>query len=348
MASYAIIAAFLTASKSNSVFSLVLGISFERMVPIHNLYACLSVILSIFHLYVAYVYGGGSSGDGGSGDSGDRRLSADESEFALYGSNTNLWNFLWDGNTNFTGSMCTACLVGLVLLSFFRTIRKYLFEPWLFSHIIFSVGVIAFGVMHEVTVLLIPLCWWILDLVLRYCFQSCYRFPTSATLTKLSEDLVEIRFQRTFSFQPGQFVQVCVPAVAPLQFHPITISSAPFEKEVTLHIRGKSGWTKALVDLSDNAKDISILLEGTYGNLSMDIADDKAYPVVLCIAGGIGVTVRVLSLVDCRLARRSIAFHSQRYFDGSTALRKRCTPATSQSRRRRTELDAPSLCLGRS
>lgn len=305
IAAYAIVAAFLTANKANSVLALVFGLSFERIVPTHNLYACLTIILSVFHGYVAYVYGGGTSGD--DGDSSDRRrLSADESEFALYGTNTNLWKFLWDGDTNLTGSICTACLVGLVLLSFFRFIRKYLFEPWLFSHVVFSLGVIAFGVMHEASILLVPLVWWIVDLILRYGVQSCCRFPTSATLTKLSGDLVEIRFRRTFAFQPGQFVQVSVPAVAPLQFHPITISSAPFEKEATLHIRGKSGWSKALVDLAENTSEINVLLEGPYGNLSMDIADDHSYPVVLCIGGGIGITVslgRAFSVLHSNLSR---------------------------------------------
>lgn len=49
IASYAIIVAFLTANKANSVIAFFFGLSFERIVPIHNLYACLSVILSVFH-----------------------------------------------------------------------------------------------------------------------------------------------------------------------------------------------------------------------------------------------------------------------------------------------------------
>ena len=49
IASYAILAAFFTANKANSVFAFFFGLSFERMVPLHNLYACLAVILSVFH-----------------------------------------------------------------------------------------------------------------------------------------------------------------------------------------------------------------------------------------------------------------------------------------------------------
>jgi len=161
IASYAMICAFLTANKANSVFQFFFGLSFERMVPIHNLYACLSLILSVFHGYVAYKYGDARRRLGGSEESTmmdheERRLGHD-SEYGLYGDDTNLWKFLWDGGTNLTGSLCTACLVGLVLFSFFRVIRQYLFEVWLFSHIIFSVGVVVFGVMHSVPILLYPL-----------------------------------------------------------------------------------------------------------------------------------------------------------------------------------------------
>jgi len=80
--------------------------------------------------------------------------------------------------------------------------------------------------------------------------------------------------------------------VGVLQFHPVTISSAPYEKYATLHIRALGGWSTALVELAGHTQETSILVEGPYGNLSFGVADDRTYPVVLCISGGIGVTVR--------------------------------------------------------
>jgi hypothetical protein len=77
MATCAIIATFLTANKANSIFNFLFGISFERMVPIHNLASLVAVALSLFHGYAAYDYGGGDSGDAsGGGNSRDRRLSS--------------------------------------------------------------------------------------------------------------------------------------------------------------------------------------------------------------------------------------------------------------------------------
>jgi hypothetical protein len=133
IATYAIIATFLTANKANSIFNFLFGLSFERMVPIHNLASLVAVVLSFFRGYVAYVYGGGDSGDSsGGGNSRDRRLSSDsESQFALYGSSPQVWNFMWDGGINISGSLIILCLVGLVALSFFSVFRKYCFELWL-------------------------------------------------------------------------------------------------------------------------------------------------------------------------------------------------------------------------
>jgi hypothetical protein len=91
IATYAIIFTFLAANKANSIFNLLCGLSFERMVPKGNVASLMSVVLSLFHGYVAYVYGDDDS-DSSGGGSRDRRLSSDgESQYALYGTNTEFW-----------------------------------------------------------------------------------------------------------------------------------------------------------------------------------------------------------------------------------------------------------------
>ena len=287
IASGAIIAAFLTASKANSILLFFCGLSFERVVPIHNMYACLAVVLSIFHLWVAYKYGEYGSADGGSDD---RRLGG-RSEYAIYGDDTNLWKFLWDGSTNWTGTVTIICMIALVGLSFFRIIRKVFFEAWLYTHILCAFGLIIFGFMHSVPILALPLAWWMLDWAMRF-GHSLFRFPTKATLTKLSDDLVQIQFPRTFHYEPGHFVQISIQAIDPMQFHPVTISSAPYKDQVTLDIKVGGNWTKALAKLADHNTEVQVLIDGPYGNLAFDFEDDKVYPIILCIAGGIGVTVR--------------------------------------------------------
>jgi len=200
--------------------------------------------------------------------------------------------FLWDGNVNLSGSIITACLVGLVLLSFFRIFRQYCFELWLYSHIILALGVILFGFLHSVGILVFALAWWGFDLFLRFAVM-CGRSPSgNATLTKLTEDLVEIRFRKPngFFYQAGQFVQIAVPVIGPLQFHPITISSAPYQQDVTLHVRALGKWSRDLVALAGRKHETRVLLDGPYGSVSMDLEDERRYPVIVCVSGGIGVT----------------------------------------------------------
>lgn len=72
-------------------------------------------------------------------------------------------------------------------------------------------------------------------------------------------------------------------------FHPISISSAPHESEITLHIKASGGWSNKLVALAGIKKEVSALIEGPYGSLSIDM-DAERYQMVLLVCGGIGVT----------------------------------------------------------
>ena len=317
IASYAIYWTFLTANKANSLLSFLFGIPFERMLPHHYMASFVAVVLGVFHTYVAFAYGdAGGDGDGesasasgsefssGSGsvsdsDSGDRylmetrRLSGDDSEYALNAANPNFVKFLMDGENNITGTLLFTCLALLLLTSFFRIFRKYFFNVWLVTHITLAIGVIVFCVMHEVISILFIALWWGIDLAARYVVMAGCRYPQKALIRKISPDICEVSFEKPpgFSYNPGQFVQIAVRQLSALEFHPISISSAPHEDIVTLHIRGLGDWSKKLVKLAEEGRqEVNILLEGPYGSLSVDLDDFSRYRHVLLVCGGIGVT----------------------------------------------------------
>jgi predicted ferric reductase len=294
-AAYAIYATFLTANKTNSVFAFLLGIPFERMIPYHNLASLITVVLSCLHGYVAYAYGEGGSGDGEDQDSGsgDRRLdSGDDSQYGLMGASPNLGKFMFDGENNTTGSLLTVTMMILVLSSIFPMFRRRFFDLWLWIHIFSAICVIIFATMHEVTSILIVAGWWLIDMLTRYLVMATCRYPHKAKLQLVSKDVVKISFEKPagFSYNGGQFVQIAVQDLGLLAFHPISISSAPHEGEVTLHVRGLGNWSKKLVDLAKEKSEVSILLEGPYGSLSVDIDDGNRYKMVLLVSGGIGAT----------------------------------------------------------
>ncbi|CAG5119602.1 unnamed protein product, partial [Candidula unifasciata] len=52
-----------------------------------------------------------------------------------------------------------------------------------------------------------------------------------------------------FTFKPGDFVYIQIPAIAKYEWHPFTISSAPEQRDtIWLHIRTAGYWTKSLLD----------------------------------------------------------------------------------------------------
>eukprot|EP00980_Cylindrotheca_fusiformis_P022140 scaffold9036_cov68-Cylindrotheca_fusiformis.AAC.1 len=118
------------------------------------------------------------------------------------------------------------------------------------------------------------------------------RYPREARLEVVTSDVVKISFLKpdNFSYNPGQFVQIAFPDLSVFAFHPISISSAPHEKYVTLHVRGLGNWSKRLIALAKSKETASILVEGPYGCASIDIEDHDRYQMVLCVSGGIGVT----------------------------------------------------------
>ena len=336
-AGYALLAVFLTANKSNSIAAFLFGIPFERMIPFHNLSSLITVVVTGFHIYVAYTLGGGGdsgdseiltednsmflgssggnfSSEGGSddsSDSNDRRLSSEDSQFGANGASPNLLRFLFaDSEDNSTGSMLTCAILLLVLQSIFPIFRRKFFDLWFWTHILLAITAIIFCYLHSVTVITWAAIWWAVDAMMRYVVMAGCRYSRKAKITLVSDDTVEISFDKgNFEYKPGQFVQFSIPSINPLAFHPISISSAPQEPVVTLHVRALGKWSSKLVKLAQTGtQEVSILVEGPYGSVGVDMDDDVRYQTMLFVCGGIGVThcqsVAKAVIHDCKRGRQ--------------------------------------------
>eukprot|EP00592_Proboscia_alata_P016867 CAMPEP_0194400956 /NCGR_PEP_ID=MMETSP0174-20130528/127529_1 /TAXON_ID=216777 /ORGANISM="Proboscia alata, Strain PI-D3" /LENGTH=502 /DNA_ID=CAMNT_0039197585 /DNA_START=162 /DNA_END=1667 /DNA_ORIENTATION=- len=207
--------------------------------------------------------------------------------------------------------------------------------------------------------------------------EHCTDNVVALHIQKVANDFVELsdkgknhRHDSNYSknelwFEAGQFFRVAVVSCGSVQFHPITISSSPFEWEdaqcisplnkqikpnhdvdiinsinldkfMTLHIKAMGSWSQDLIRkcqhnnnittcdlngeaLKPSAKEHScvvkpetktntqnherILLEGPFGNLSIDINNDDRYRMVVFITGGIGVGV-----TPCRSIARQLLY----------------------------------------
>jgi predicted ferric reductase/Ca2+-binding EF-hand superfamily protein len=112
--------------------------------------------------------------------------------------------------------------------------------------------------------------------------------PLASGVTKLA-----IEKPPEFSHTPGDYVFLKLPAIAPHEWHPFTISSAPEQAELTLHVRSLGDFTSALYRLATErarASSPPLLtahLDGPFGTPSGQIFEAKR---AVLIGAGIGVT----------------------------------------------------------
>jgi len=270
---------FLTANKANSLFSIVLGLPVDRLVPLHRLSALVAVVTASLHLYVAF-------------DARPPALEVNSSNETVQ-VDENLVEYLTRDQLNKSGAAGLLFIAIMVLTSYFRkAMRTYAFQMWYMSHIALGIGTIValaihFGVGLSLLVIVIL---WLPDLTFRYGLPR-YRGNTCAGaklrligILKDSDDAgaanqqphepaVEITIHpKPFDYMPGQFVKICIPAISMFEYHSVSISSAPQDEQgLTVHFRALGDWTSKLVELAKTTKETKVWLEGPYGALSFDL-----------------------------------------------------------------------------
>ena len=117
---------------------------------------------------------------------------------------------------------------------------------------------------------------------------------------RLEGKVTHLEFEKPDRFRrkpplPGQYVFVAVPSISSLEFHPFTLSSAPSEDTLSLHIRSVGDWTGSLhakaspggTDPYSNEHVATVLVDGPYGAPAQELFD---YEVAVMVGAGIGVT----------------------------------------------------------
>nr|QHW03300.1 NADPH oxidase complex component NoxA [Flammulina velutipes]UXX34480.1 FfNoxA protein [Expression vector pBHg-FfNoxA-OE] len=161
-----------------------------------------------------------------------------------------------------------------------------------------------------------------------YFGERMYREYRARRATRLSKVLVhpsgamELRIIKpSFKYVPGQWLFVQIPELSSFQWHPFTITSAPEDPYVSIHIRQVGDWTKGLGDrlgvgpsvvasmtsaaMKGSEKDLSgagrgdfveldgssslpaVRIDGPYGAPAEDVFDAE---VAVLVGAGIGVT----------------------------------------------------------
>ncbi|PRW60582.1 respiratory burst oxidase-like protein B [Chlorella sorokiniana] len=84
-----------------------------------------------------------------------------------------------------------------------------------------------------------------------------YRHPLINLVRGLVTSRKQMRFfeKAPLNYSAGQYVRVMCPNISTLEWHPFTISSAPGEEHMTLHIAAVGDWTRSLYQLVKNGQD---------------------------------------------------------------------------------------------
>ncbi|KAJ0406188.1 hypothetical protein P43SY_000372 [Pythium insidiosum] len=197
--------------------------------------------------------------------------------------------------------------------------RRGNFNLFWLTHLSF-VGFLLLILVHGLAMWVQPpqAYFWVLPPCLLYFVEKRYRVRnmfggrTSILRVELHKDTTAIflRKPKNFRFLPGMYLYVNIPIISQFEWHPFTISSAPEDEFLSVHIRKAGDWTGALYALMgqinerhksnlsvQNTTDTSvsehlspypsIFIDGPMGAPSQEYFRHRT---VMFIGAGIGVT----------------------------------------------------------
>ncbi|KAF8531550.1 NADPH oxidase [Gautieria morchelliformis] len=231
-----------------------------------------------------------------------------------------------------TGWIMTVCLAIMVFFALERQRRAH-FERFWYSHHLFIVFFVCWQ-LHGMFCMIqpdrAPFCSWNqIGLFWRYwlvggvifVYERVLREVRSRHRTYISKviqhpsKVMEIQIKKEkISTRAGQYIFLCCPEISYFQWHPFTLTSAPEEDYISVHIRVVGDFTSALArsvgcDFDTRANKDSgghggklvavdadpylnrvlprVMIDGPFGSASEDFLN---YETVLLVGAGIGVT----------------------------------------------------------
>uniref|UniRef100_A0A8C5P9H6 NAD(P)H oxidase (H2O2-forming) n=1 Tax=Leptobrachium leishanense TaxID=445787 RepID=A0A8C5P9H6_9ANUR len=106
---------------------------------------------------------------------------------------------------------------------------------------------------------------------------------------RLPSGVTHLKFQRPsdFDYKSGQWVRIACLSLGTDEYHPFTLTSAPHETSLSLHIRAVGPWTTRLRETYNNSNSPKLYLDGPFGEGHQEW---NRFEVSVLVGGGIGVT----------------------------------------------------------
>lgn len=219
------------------------------------------------------------------------------------------FNFWFFGNmTGFTGVLLVVCIC-IIYVYATQTARRLIFNGFWLTHKLIVVMYIL-TILHGASTIVQKPMFFVYFIGPAIIFTvdkmiSMSRKKTELNVIradKLPSDITYIEFKRpaNFDYQSGQWVRIACLTHGANEYHPFTLTSAPHEDTLSLHIRALGPWTWNIRQEFDpeNHRDGSyppLYLDGPYGAGQQDWYQ---YEVSVLVGAGIGVTPYASILKD--------------------------------------------------
>ncbi|KAL6056740.1 FAD-binding FR-type domain-containing protein [Balamuthia mandrillaris] len=205
-----------------------------------------------------------------------------------------------------------------ILITSFELLRRSCFELFFYCHFAFVVFCV-FVALHDICTLvaMIPgLLMYAVDVLFRLARYFTSRSTRTLSITTFANDnnnnsTVRLEMKKKFNFNAGQWVLVNIPSISWHQWHPFSISSAPQQPTMTLHIKDSGGWTHRLVERLKQQQEeeddeenkgnkqkqqlLRLKVDGPWGKTAISYS---RYKTVAIFAAGAGVTPMISILKD--------------------------------------------------
>ncbi|XP_064597557.1 LOW QUALITY PROTEIN: dual oxidase-like [Liolophura sinensis] len=216
--------------------------------------------------------------------------------------------WLFGNMTGFTGVLLTV-VICIIYVFATQTARRYIFGAfWLTHKLILPLYIMA--ILHGASVIVqkpLFFAYFVIPAILltvdKLVSLSRKKSPISVVRAEhLPSDVTMIEFKRPprFEYKSGQWVRVACLGQSPSEYHPFTLTSAPHEDTLSVHVRALGPWTWNIRSLFDpeNLKDRAypkLYVDGPYGAGQQDW---YTYDVSILVGAGIGVTPYASILKD--------------------------------------------------
>ncbi|XP_019712822.1 dual oxidase 1 [Hippocampus comes] len=183
-----------------------------------------------------------------------------------------------------------------------RYFRRISFQGFWITHNLYVVVYIltiihgSFGLLQEprfYIFLIPPALLFLLDKLISLSRKKVEISVITAELLPSGVTHLEFKRPQGFVYRSGQWVRIACLRLGTDEYHPFTLTSAPHEETLSLHIRAVGPWTSQLRELYSEESLIELgvypklYLDGPFGEGHQEWTD---FEVSVLVGGGIGVT----------------------------------------------------------